>query len=427
MTEEVAAPPPPLDEAPLPADADTAQEAGPTAAMALATMANGGDGSSSQPMATKVVLQEGVPGPAYEAPRLGDLVTLRYAALSSSASDNRSEDETATFQLGSGRLPADIALAVTSMQKGEVVEVTSGAQTSADGCPARFRIELVRWKERNDLTGDGGISKVIVEHGDGPKPTAKATITARIRGVHGSENVVFDDRYDPPAEVTLDTYSPSSGIIDESIFVMLRSMRKGERSSFQVEPAYGFGADDDGPVPSTARLTYEIEMLEIAAADNPEQLPHEERVRRAEEAKSKGTELFKEQHYAEAVMAYSEVLGLLERDFLFRPEIKRESRRIKMAACLNIAACQLKLGQHKDVVGICTELISQNKSTTKAWYRRALAQEQLDNLREAKQDMTKALELSPNDKGIRRALQGIAQKIKEQDEKDKATMQGMFS
>eukprot|EP00051_Salpingoeca_urceolata_P007094 m.94186 g.94186 ORF g.94186 m.94186 type:complete len:157 (-) comp15114_c0_seq3:1047-1517(-) len=130
MTEEVAAPPPPLDEAPLPADADTAQEAGPTAAMALATMANGGDGSSSQPMATKVVLQEGVPGPAYEAPRLGDLVTLRYAALSSSASDNRSEDETATFQLGSGRLPADIALAVTSMQKGEVVEVTSGAQVS---------------------------------------------------------------------------------------------------------------------------------------------------------------------------------------------------------------------------------------------------------------------------------------------------------
>ncbi len=119
----------------------------------------------------------------------------------------------------------------------------------------------------------------------------------------------------------------------------------------------------------------------------------------------------------------NQVLSLLEGDVLFPPKQKVEqltelisygqqtdSRTMKYAVGLNMAACQLQLGAHRDVIGICSavgcvsaslvpiiQLIEQDDSNPKVFYRRGQALEAIGEYEEAIKDYECALALNPVD------------------------------
>lgn len=66
--------------------------------------------------------------------------------------------------------------------------------------------------------------------------------------------------------------------------------------------------------------------------------------------------------FEDAAMLYGDVFDVLTQDFTYPPELKAQSRAIKVAVSLNVAACQLQLGQFADAVGICTEVSGRPRS-----------------------------------------------------------------
>eukprot|EP00042_Codosiga_hollandica_P055366 m.773749 g.773749 ORF g.773749 m.773749 type:complete len:101 (-) comp59099_c0_seq3:61-363(-) len=82
----------------------------------------------------------------------------------------------------------------------------------------------------------------------------------------------------------------------------------------------------------------------------------DQKIEQALLAKNRGNCLFREANPSAALAEYSQVLAILEDDLLFPADHKNDAKALKLVTSLNIAACQLKLGEFKDVIGICTEV-----------------------------------------------------------------------
>ncbi|EGD81288.1 hypothetical protein PTSG_11325 [Salpingoeca rosetta] len=155
------------------------------------------------------------------------------------------------------------------------------------------------------------------------------------------------------------------------------------------------------------------------------------RVERAGEIKTIGNDFFKQGNMEAALTCYSDCLTLLAEDFRFAPEIKAQSRALKIPICLNIAACQLRQRKFRDVVGICTELLQQDATLVKAYFRRAKAHQALGDFDDALQDYEAALHNSDeSSEGLRASFVSAIERVKQakadQDKQDKKVYERMF-
>lgn len=353
-------------------------------------------------------------------------LTLTYSVLGEGDAVVGEAFSSASIRIADPALPPALRKAIPTMRKGEIAKVI--AKPPHVDAPITYRVHLERFRDDTHVTTDAGITKQVLVSGDGPKIATNDIVKAKIRGT--CNGVVFDDRFETPAEIVIDQYTTQSHILDETLCIILRSCRKGEscRAFVASEYAYGEEGKETKGIPPNSHVEYDIEVVDVTpVGEDPEDLTPQQRIDEADKLRVSGNELFLKGDYGDAVSSYSMLLSMLELDFGWPEDLKSDSRKLKTSAGLNIAACQLKLGAYGDVVGICTELLKQDDTLIKAWFRRAQAYEALGDFDKAMEDFRKTAELNPEDATIPKSIANVERKKKEQDQKDRALYKKMFA
>ena len=173
------------------------------------------------------------------------------------------------------------------------------------------------------------------------------------------------------------------------------TMRRGERCRLWAPPAYGYG--DRGSfsfptVPPGAHLVYDLELLDW---EDPEEerdrasLTYEERLEAAERRRQDGNALYGEGRYAEAERKYRLAVSYINEDLLIQLGDFHFDKAVavRRPAQLNIAACQLRLGDLHGAVATCSEVLAEDGGNAKALFRRGKARRALGDARGAAEDL----------------------------------------
>eukprot|EP00440_Ansanella_granifera_P010482 gb/GFBE01011369.1/.p1 GENE.gb/GFBE01011369.1/~~gb/GFBE01011369.1/.p1 ORF type:complete len:214 (+),score=63.93 gb/GFBE01011369.1/:1-642(+) len=171
-------------------------------------------------------------------------------------------------------------------------------------------------------------------------------------------------------------------------------------------------------------------------------------IKEAETYKQQGNARFKEQNFRGALGSYhkvfcyvnglqlpgekseasqyAEMMGRSASGPSVPPEKVEEVRKLKQSTHLNMAACYLKVGEHKKCIDACSKALAAGP-LSKAFFRRGQAHLELRNLDEAKMDFEQARALEPNDPAIEKELRRLKAAFSQHDAKEKKRYAKMFS
>mmetsp|Transcript_56129 Transcript_56129/g.87402 ORF Transcript_56129/g.87402 Transcript_56129/m.87402 type:complete len:341 (-) Transcript_56129:16-1038(-) len=135
---------------------------------------------------------------------------------------------------------------------------------------------------------------------------------------------------------------------------------------------------------------------------------------KATACKDQGTELYKKEQWREAYDKWIEALGQI-------PAGEEENlSRLKMSLHLNLAQVSLQLKNWAEVVKQATGALEIDKDSSKALFRRGIAQDQLGKVKQAAEDLHKAARLEPRNAEIRKRYEECKEKALElQDDEDR--------
>ncbi|KAG6761445.1 hypothetical protein POTOM_034664 [Populus tomentosa] len=145
--------------------------------------------------------------------------------------------------------------------------------------------------------------------------------------------------------------------------------------------------------------------------------------------KAFGNEHFKKQDYKMALKKYRKALRYL--DICWEKEgIDEEKssalRKAKSQIFTNSAASKLKLGDLKGALVDTDFAIRDGENNAKALFRQGQAYMALNDVDAAAESFKKALQLEPNDAGIKRELNAARKKINERRDREKKQYEKMF-
>lgn len=126
--------------------------------------------------------------------------------------------------------------------------------------------------------------------------------------------------------------------------------------------------------------------------------PTEEDRGKAEDLKTKGNQLMKDEKYHEAIQCYTEAIELDSTNAVF--------------PC-NRAAAYGKIGEHQKAIEDCQKALSLDPNYGKAYGRMGLSYHNLNNFQKAKENYSKALELEPGSTFYQTSLAQVEEKLKE--------------
>lgn len=119
---------------------------------------------------------------------------------------------------------------------------------------------------------------------------------------------------------------------------------------------------------------------------------------KAEDLKTKGNQLMKEEKYQEAIQCYTQAIELDSSNAVF--------------PC-NRAAAYGKIGEHQKAIEDCQNALSLDPNYGKAYGRMGLSYHNLNNFQKAKESYSKALELEPGSTFYQTSLAQVEEKLKE--------------
>ncbi|XP_057706573.1 tetratricopeptide repeat protein 9C [Corythoichthys intestinalis] len=185
-------------------------------------------------------------------------------------------------------------------------------------------------------------------------------------------------------------------------------------------------------------------MQGAAAADLPAPKPAWALLEEAGHMKTEGNAFYRERNIRAAVGRYHRALLLLrsiDSDVQLNleafgskmPTLTSEQeillRDIQVDCFNNIAACllQRKSVDYARVLEYSLKVLKRRPANTKALYRAGVATLELGDAQKAKQYLTQACTLQPNDGNIKRYLQMVEEKISNELLREKAMYRGMFA
>lgn len=257
-------------------------------------------------------------------------------------------------------------------------------------------------KEKTDLSGDGGVLKEIIKIGEGEYPENSNQIHAHYVGKL-MDGTVFDSSRDRNKEFT---FKLGTGNVIKAWDIAFSTMQKGEQAILTCQAEYAYGESGSPPkIPPNATLQFEVELIDFKESEKEKwELTCKERMEKAVLLKAKGTEEFKAGEYTAATTCYEEAIEFA--DDLYKPteEESAEGANLSTLLRLNVAMCCLKLSQWMKAIEITAKVLQAEPRNVKALYRRAVALMEVEQLTEAKKNLTLALEIEPTNRQVRREL-----------------------
>lgn len=165
-----------------------------------------------------------------------------------------------TYEGGEPAMSQEEAAAIRQAfiaQRQEAQAAQQAAVAQKNKAEADFFLEQNAQKD-GVVTTESGLQYEVVELGDGPMPSATDTVTVHYRGtlLNGTE---FDSSYarGEPISFGLDRVIPgwTEGV---------QLMPVGSKYIFYISPELGYGEAGGGPIPPSAALIFEVELLDIA-------------------------------------------------------------------------------------------------------------------------------------------------------------------
>ncbi|KAK9820125.1 hypothetical protein WJX72_006361 [[Myrmecia] bisecta] len=267
------------------------------------------------------------------------------------------------------------------------------------------------------LTQDGGVVKRVIKQGYGDLPPLHARCLVHYVGkLEESGEVFMDTRAESPAQEPVRIVAGREAATREvGLNLAVASMQRGERCQLSVAPTYGFGPSGSfsfPAVPCDAQLDYDLELIDFEPVDETREahtLMYEERLEAAERRRLEGNDLFKTGDARAALGRYSIALSYLNEDFMMQLDgfYLEKANDVKLPIHLNMAACQIKLGDYQTAIHNCSEVLGVDKNNAKALFRRGRARHLLGQTDLAQADLELALTKAPSDQGIARELQAL--------------------
>ncbi|KAL4651235.1 hypothetical protein ACB092_01G144700 [Castanea dentata] len=351
------------------------------------------------------------------------------------------EGEPYFFTFGKSEVPKGLEMGIGTMARGEkaVVYVTSQYLTQSPLIPViesfeevHFEVELVHFIQVRDMLGDGRLIKRRIRDGKGDFPMDcplhDSLLRVHYKGMLLDEerSVFYDtrvDNNDQPLE-----FSSGEGLVPEGFEMCVRLMLPGEIALVTCPPDYAYNKfPRPANVPEGAHVQWEIELLGFEMPKDWTGLNFKSIMDDAEKIRLTGNRLFKEGKFELAKAKYEKVL----REFNHvNPQDDDEGKEFVNARNLlhlNVAACQLKLGECRKSIETCNKVLDANPAHVKALYRRGMAYMAAGDFEEARGDfkmMMKVDKLSEADATA--ALLKLKQKEQEVEKKARKQFKGLF-
>jgi len=201
-------------------------------------------------------------------PKEGDDLTVHYVGTlqsdSSQFDSSRDRGEPVTFTLGKGQVIKGWDLGIATMTKGEKARLTIqpefayGEQGQPPTIPPNavliFEVELISWVAKDDLFGDNGVVKAIVQEGvetwKNPPKNSEVCISLQATAQNGT---VIEDRPELDYVIGSGDLGPLSRIVDKTLL----NMSKNEKCSLACAKDYVYKDSGHG------KVTVELELKQM--------------------------------------------------------------------------------------------------------------------------------------------------------------------
>jgi hypothetical protein len=287
-----------------------------------------------------------------------------------------------------------------------------------------------------DVSGDGGVVKRILKHGNAESgsPTAGCDVQVRYAAflMDGSEvgclNKIFVFRVERHA----------TDIAVRGWDVGIQTMKCGEKAELSCRADYAYYSGGTKTsygviIPPDATIRYEIELISWTGPHKMlSEMTLDEKLAACNEAKAAGTRAYKQGDWGSARVDYLDAMRYLQDDLQddqgglrlgwthagypmkARPDQVERSRELRISCLLNGAQCSAKLDEWPEVEAQCSSVLEidgefgRTTPNAKALYRRGVARTRLARSQEqyaaARSDLLEACKLEPKSTEIRKAF-----------------------
>lgn len=278
--------------------------------------------------------------------------------------------------------------------------------------------------EFQDISGDGGILKKIIQPGDGINfPPSGYKVQAHYTGtlLDGSK---FDSSRD---RGKVFEFTIGRGEVIKGWDKGFASMSKGEKAILRCRSDYAYGASGQGTIPANATLDFDVELIDFFPKKKElYEYTEEEKLAEAIKLKEEGTNYFKLKEFQNAAGKYEEACKLFDEEDGDINNIAG-AKEIVIACKLNSAQCHINLTTYTYAIDKCNYVIKLEPNNIKALFRRGVSRCHIGNPEEAVNDFNKVLELDPENNATKVELVKAKKQINDVKKKEKAVYGNLFN
>ncbi|XP_004542108.1 inactive peptidyl-prolyl cis-trans isomerase FKBP6 isoform X2 [Maylandia zebra] len=287
----------------------------------------------------------------------------------------------------------------------------------------------------NDIIGDGGILKEVVQPGEGPPVPENASVLIHYSG--------FLEYSDQPFETTTHLKYPQMMKLGRDVTLAglelgLLTMKKGEFSRFLLQPQYAYGEMGCPPfIPTAAVVLYEVQILDYLdsgqvddfitmSLEQQNTVPMSTLLEVVNTLRSFGNRFFNQNRYYNAKDRYKQAMTLLGNR---ETQSDLEKERIKTALLplyLNISLAELRLERPHKALKYGNKALEIDSANTKALFRCGQAYLELHEYASAHCCLTSAQAQKPFDSDINNLLRKVTMCYKDSLDKEKDLYSKMF-